>query len=71
MRSRVKAEFLKDIITGKVIVSEISSDFAFEQLSHMKGGPSIKVLLDLALGDNDNSQSCIRSIKNSSVSLRG
>ena len=49
----VKAEFLKDIITGKVIVSEISSDFAFEQLSHMKGGPSIKVLLDLALGDND------------------
>ena len=49
----VKAEFLKDIITGKVVVSEISSDFAFEQLSHMKGGPSIKVLLDLALGDND------------------
>ena len=49
----VKAEFLKDIITGKVVVSEISSDFALEQLSHMKGGPSIKVLLDLALGDND------------------
>ncbi|MGB2116330.1 MAG: bifunctional aconitate hydratase 2/2-methylisocitrate dehydratase [Flavobacteriaceae bacterium] len=49
----VKAEFLKDIITGKVVVSEISTDFAFEQLSHMKGGPSIKVLLDLALGDDN------------------
>jgi aconitate hydratase 2/2-methylisocitrate dehydratase len=49
----VKAEFLKDIITGKVVVSEISIDFAFEQLSHMKGGPSIKVLLDLALGDDN------------------
>ena len=51
--ARVKAEFLKEIITGKVVVSEISIDFAFEQLSHMKGGPSIKVLLDLALGDDD------------------
>lgn len=49
----VKAAFLKDIITGKVVVSEISIDFAFEQLSHMKGGPSIKVLLDLALGDDN------------------
>ncbi|MFV0565268.1 MAG: bifunctional aconitate hydratase 2/2-methylisocitrate dehydratase [Flavobacteriaceae bacterium] len=46
----VKAEFLKDIILGKFVVKEISSDFAFEQLSHMKGGPSVKVLLDLALG---------------------
>ena len=26
--------------------------FAFELLSHMKGGPSIEVLLDLALGDD-------------------
>ena len=51
--ARVKAEFLKEIITGKVVVSEISIDFAFEQLSHMKGGPSIKVLLDLALGDDN------------------
>lgn len=46
----VKAEFLKDIIVGKVSVEEISREFAFEQLSHMKGGPSIRVLLDLALG---------------------
>ena len=48
----VKAEFLKEIILGSCIVEEISSEFAFELLSHMKGGPSIKVLLDLALGDD-------------------
>ncbi|MEM1124893.1 MAG: bifunctional aconitate hydratase 2/2-methylisocitrate dehydratase, partial [Bacteroidota bacterium] len=48
----VKAEFLKDIIKGKAKVAEIKPAFAFEQLSHMKGGPSVKVLLDLALGDN-------------------
>jgi aconitate hydratase 2/2-methylisocitrate dehydratase len=46
----VKAKFLKEIIIGESIVKEISSSFAFEQLSHMKGGPSIEVLLDLALG---------------------
>lgn len=46
----VKAKFLKEIILGESIVPEISTDFAFEQLSHMKGGPSVKVLLDLALG---------------------
>ncbi|WP_299052685.1 bifunctional aconitate hydratase 2/2-methylisocitrate dehydratase [uncultured Polaribacter sp.] len=48
----VKATFLKEIILGQVVVSEISTDFAFEQLSHMKGGPSIKVLLDIALGSD-------------------
>lgn len=48
----VKAEFLKEIILQKVSVPEISADFAFEQLSHMKGGPSIRVLLDLVLGDD-------------------
>ena len=47
-----KAQFLKDIILGKTIVAEISPDDAFEQLSHMKGGPSVEVLLDFALGDN-------------------
>ncbi|MEE2930575.1 MAG: bifunctional aconitate hydratase 2/2-methylisocitrate dehydratase [Pseudomonadota bacterium] len=47
-----KAAFLKDIILGKAAVAEISSDFAFELLSHMKGGPSVEVLLDLALGDD-------------------
>lgn len=48
----VKAEFLKEIILGDSVVAEITPDFAFELLSHMKGGPSIKVLLDLALGND-------------------
>jgi len=48
----VKAEFLKEIILGGAIVAEITPDFAFELLSHMKGGSSIKVLLDIALADN-------------------
>lgn len=49
----VKAEFLKEIILGESVVAEITPTFAFELLSHMKGGPSIKVLLDLALSDNE------------------
>ena len=48
----VKAKFLKEIVLGESQVPEISTEFAFEQLSHMKGGPSISVLLDLALGDD-------------------
>jgi aconitate hydratase 2 / 2-methylisocitrate dehydratase len=48
----VKARFLKEIILGTSVVEEISSAFAFELLSHMKGGPSVEVLLDLTLGDN-------------------
>ncbi|KUF40324.1 bifunctional aconitate hydratase 2/2-methylisocitrate dehydratase [Myroides marinus] len=48
----VKAKFLKEIILGEVVVSEITPAFAFELLSHMKGGPSIEVLLDLALGND-------------------
>ena len=47
-----KAQFLKQIILGDAIVAEISADFAFELLSHMKGGPSVEVLLDLALMDD-------------------
>lgn len=47
-----KAVFLKEIILGQAEVAEISQDFAFELLSHMKGGPSVDVLLDLALGDD-------------------
>ena len=50
--ANVKAKFLKDIILGKFTVSEISKDFAFELLSHMKGGPSVAALIDLALGDD-------------------
>jgi len=48
----VKAKFLKEIILGETVVAEISAAFALEQLSHMKGGPSIEVLLDLALGND-------------------
>jgi aconitate hydratase 2/2-methylisocitrate dehydratase len=47
-----KAAFLKEIILGECALEEISPAFAFELLSHMKGGPSVKVLLDLALGDD-------------------
>ena len=48
----VKAKFLKEIILGDAVVEEITPTFAFELLSHMKGGPSVEVLLDLALGDD-------------------
>ena len=47
-----KAHFLKEIILGNQSVEEISPDFAFELLSHMKGGTSVEVLIDLALGDD-------------------
>lgn len=48
----VKASFLKEIVLGESVVNEITPAFALELLSHMKGGPSIKVLLDLALGND-------------------
>ena len=47
-----KAQFLKEIILGQTDVPEIKPAFAFELLSHMKGGPSVEVLIDLALGDD-------------------
>lgn len=47
-----KAKFLKEIILGTSVVDEITPAFAFELLSHMKGGSSVEVLLDLALGDD-------------------
>ena len=47
-----KAIFLKEIISNNISVDKISIDFAFELLSHMKGGPSVKVLLDFALGED-------------------
>ncbi|GAA4512912.1 bifunctional aconitate hydratase 2/2-methylisocitrate dehydratase [Sphingobacterium thermophilum] len=50
----VKAQFLKEIILGQEVVAEITPVFAFELLSHMKGGPSIKVLIDLALSEDEN-----------------
>jgi aconitate hydratase 2 / 2-methylisocitrate dehydratase len=48
----VKASFLKNIVLGENIVEEITPQFAFELLSHMKGGPSVEVLLDIALGQD-------------------
>ena len=51
----VKAAFLKEIILGDSVIDEITQEYAFELLSHMKGGPSIRALLDLALdGDDEN-----------------
>ena len=48
----MKAKFLKEIVLGEATVNEITPAFALELLSHMKGGPSIEVLLDLALGSD-------------------
>ncbi len=60
----VKAKFLKEIILGEVVVNEIPPAFAFELLSHMKGGPSVKVLLDLALAsDTDTALSAAEVLK--------
>jgi aconitate hydratase 2/2-methylisocitrate dehydratase len=50
--AKEKAEFLKEIILENIYVTEITPSFAFELLSHMKGGPSVKVLIDLTLGNN-------------------
>ena len=48
----MKAKFLKEIVLGEATVNEITPAYALELLSHMKGGPSIEVLLDLALGSD-------------------
>ena len=50
--ANVKANFLKEIVLGQTVVAEITPAFALELLSHMKGGTSIAVLLDLALGSD-------------------
>jgi aconitate hydratase 2/2-methylisocitrate dehydratase len=52
----VKAQFLNDIVLGSESIAEINAEFALEQLSHMKGGPSVKSLLDICLSDNANAQ---------------
>ena len=54
--AEVKSNFLKKIILGKHRIKEIPIDFAFELLSNMEVGPSIEVLLDLAL-DKDSKYS--------------
>jgi aconitate hydratase 2/2-methylisocitrate dehydratase len=59
-----KAKFLKQIINDNYQIEEISIDRAFELLSHMKGGPSIQVLIDLALGqDGENSKKAAEVLK--------
>jgi len=50
--ANLKANFLKEIVLGRSVVAEITPAFALELLSHMKGGTSIAVLLDLALGND-------------------
>ncbi len=47
-----KANFLEQIILGKELVPEVTRSFAFELLSHMKGGQSMEILLNLTLGDD-------------------
>ena len=50
----VKAKFLKNLILEHDTIEEIDRNFAFELLSHMKGGPSVEVLLDLAFDKDAN-----------------
>ncbi len=59
----VKAQFLKEIALGQETVAEITPEFALEQLSHMKGGPSVKVLLDIALSDDAQAQAAGEVLK--------
>lgn len=65
----VKANFLKEIILGQQNVAEITPDFAFELLSHMKGGPSIEVLLDLALGTDQATAEAAANVLKTQVFL--
>ncbi len=59
----VKAAFLKEIVLGQEKVEEISAEFALEQLSHMKGGPSVEALLDIALSDDANAKAAGEVLK--------
>ena len=58
-----KAKFLKEIIQNEHHVEEVSTEFAFELLSHMKGGPSIKILLELALGKSNKAKKAANVLK--------
>ena len=51
--AEVKAKFLEKIILEEYRIPEINPNFAFKMLSHMKGGPSIKILINLLLGSNE------------------
>ncbi|MDQ8192133.1 bifunctional aconitate hydratase 2/2-methylisocitrate dehydratase [Roseibacillus persicicus] len=48
-----KARFLEEIILGNESVPEITPEFAFELLGHMKGGASINSLLNLVINGTD------------------
>ncbi len=62
--AKEKANFLEEIILGDSVAEEISPSFAFELLSHMKGGPSVEVLLNLALSDDTSvSQEAAKVLK--------
>ncbi|MBY5935592.1 bifunctional aconitate hydratase 2/2-methylisocitrate dehydratase [Tateyamaria omphalii] len=65
----VKAAFLKEIILGEVVVEEITPTFAFELLGHMKGGPSVEVLLDLALGKDEGTAKSAADVLKTQVFL--
>ena len=64
-----KALFLQDIILKNCTVEEISIEFAFELLSHMRGGPSINVLLNIALGEDKKIAEKAASVLKSQVFL--
>ncbi len=60
----VKAKFLKEIVLGESVVEEIDPTYAFELLSHMKGGASIEVLIDIALSaDGEKASSAAKVLK--------
>ncbi len=65
----VKAKFLKEIILSEYLIEEISVDFAYELISHMKGGPSIEVLLDIALGSDVSAASKASKVLKTQVFL--
>ena len=65
----VKAAFLKEIILGQADVAEIAPAFAFELLSHMKGGPSVAALIDLALGDDASTAQAAAAVLKTQVFL--
>ena len=67
--ANLKAKFLKEIILNDFSLKEIPPSFAFELLSHMKGGPSVEVLIDLLLGTDYNNAKSASDVLKSQVFL--
>ena len=65
----VKAKFLKEIVLGESVVEEIDPTYAFELLSHMKGGASIEVLIDIALSADGEKASAAAKVLKTQVFL--